>query len=165
MLCFTGSAQASQIAYAFSPEDHSALDLVINEISGAQKSINLMGYAFTSPQISKALAAAQDRGVTVRLVLDHKSNQNKTSQRAIQYLQSHKVSIRFNSDYPIMHDKVMIVDDKDVETGSFNYTSSASYKNSENVVIIKDYPDLANVYFKHWKSRYDNGKDVQSDDF
>ena len=152
------SSNAAEILYGFSPEQHKALDMITGEINGAQKNIELMGYSFTSPQISKALANAQDRGVTVRLVLDHKANQNKTSQRAIHFLKSHGVAVRLNSQYPIMHDKVIIVDSKDVETGSFNFSAAASYKNSENAIIIKDMPELAAVYHKHWESRWDNGE-------
>lgn len=158
LLITATSTHAAQILYGFSPEQHKALDMIITEINGAKKNIELMGYSFTSPQISKALATAQDRGVTVRLVLDYKANQNKTSQRAIHYLKSHGVAVRLNSQYPIMHDKIIIADNKDVETGSFNFSAAASYRNSENAIVIKDTPELAAVYHKHWQSRWDKGE-------
>lgn len=44
----------------------------------------------------------------------------------------------------------MVIDGKTVETGSFNYTSSADQKNAENVLVLHDVPDLAEAYHQEW---------------
>jgi phosphatidylserine/phosphatidylglycerophosphate/cardiolipin synthase-like enzyme len=54
-----------------------------------------------------------------------------------------------------MHDKVIIVDNHTVESGSFNMTRSASSRNSENVLVINDVPEVAQTYLQHWQSRWD----------
>ena len=51
-----------------------------------------------------------------------------------------------------MHNKVMIVDDATVVTGSFNYTWSAEHKNAENLLVIHD-PALAAEYTQNWNTR------------
>ncbi|EHT8677183.1 hypothetical protein KYS33_004286 [Salmonella enterica] len=63
------------------------------------------------------------------------------------------------SNYKIQHDKVIIVDGRHVETGSFNYTASAEKYNSENAIVMWDAPELAGQYLKHWQSRWNQGRD------
>ena len=64
-----------------------------------------------------------------------------------------------NPNYKIQHDKVIIVDGRHVETGSFNYTASAEKYNSENAIVMWDAPELAGQYLKHWQSRWNQGRD------
>ncbi|KLF54043.1 hypothetical protein YA35_14800 [Klebsiella aerogenes] len=67
------------------------------------------------------------------------------------------IPLRTNGRYAIMHDKVIIVDNHTVEAGSFNFSRSAARSNSENVLVIRDYPSLADTYLQHWQSRWDTG--------
>ncbi|EBP0522839.1 hypothetical protein JZ09_22875 [Salmonella enterica] len=39
----------------------------------------------------------------------------------------------------------------------YNYTRAAARNNSENALIIRDYPVLAKNYLQHWQSRWDMG--------
>ena len=68
------------------------------------------------------------------------------------------IPLRFNSNYAIMHDKYIIIDDKTVETGSFNYTASAEKRNAENVLVVKDDPALAKRYLENWRKLWDEGE-------
>jgi phosphatidylserine/phosphatidylglycerophosphate/cardiolipin synthase-like enzyme len=65
--------------------------------------------------------------------------------------------LRTSDRFPLHHDKTIIVDGNTVETGSFNFTPSAETANSENVVVIRDMPDVARKYVAHWQSRWDLG--------
>ncbi|MGP8847328.1 phospholipase D family protein, partial [Enterobacter hormaechei] len=49
-----------------------------------------------------------------------------------------------------------------VEAGSFNYTRSAASRNSENVLVINEVPEVAQTYLQHWQSRWDGGTDWHS---
>ncbi|HDZ0628880.1 phospholipase D-like domain-containing protein [Klebsiella pneumoniae] len=69
---------AASIEAGFSPEG-SALQLVLNTIVTAQQSIRLMGYSFTSPEVTRALIQAKQRGIDVRVLLDWKANSAKGS--------------------------------------------------------------------------------------
>jgi phospholipase D len=53
----------------------------------------------------------------------------------------------------IAHNKVIIIDNEKVITGSFNFTNDADKRNAENVVLIKD-PYVAEQYIENWNSRY-----------
>ncbi|AKZ66177.1 phospholipase D-like domain-containing protein [Candidatus Palibaumannia cicadellinicola] len=45
-----------------------------------------------------------------------------------------------------MHNKFMIIDNNIIQTGSFNYTKNAEKYNAENIIIIYNRPDIANIY-------------------
>ncbi|WP_419773126.1 phospholipase D family protein [Klebsiella aerogenes] len=142
----------------FSPEG-SALQLVLNTIDTAQKSIRLMGYSFTSPEVTRALIQAKQRGVDVKAVLDWKANGTKGSAgaAAMNLLVNAGIPVRTVSQFKIMHDKVIITDGRNVETGSFNFSRAAARNNSENALVIRDYPVLAESYLQHWQSRWEMG--------
>ena len=150
---------ASVIETGFSPEG-TALQLVLKTIDSAQQEIRLMGYAFTSPEVASALVRAKRRGVDVKVVLDWKANtgeNNKASRAAMNLLVNAGVLVRTVSQFKIMHDKVIITDGRNVETGSFNYTRAAARSNSENALVIRDNPALAETYLQHWQSRWEMG--------
>lgn len=158
----TGAAVAApSIDVGFSPEG-SAQQLVLRTLDEAHESIRLMGYSFTSPEVVKSLVAAKRRGVDVRVVVDDKGNRSKASQAAMNVVVNAGIPLRTNSQYKIMHDKVIITDGQNVELGSFNYTRSAAESNSENALVVRGVPALAQTYLAHWQSRWDGGKDWQS---
>lgn len=52
----------------------------------------------------------------------------------------------------IAHNKVMILDETRVITGSFNFTRAAEERNAENLLVLRD-PALAAAYTANWESR------------
>lgn len=121
-----------------------ALQLVLSTINSARLNIDVAAYSFTSKPVAAALAAAKNRGVAVRVVADEKSNNGKYT--AVTFLANQGVPVRLNGRYAIMHNKFMVVDGNTVQTGSFNYTASAVSRNAENVLLIKEVPELAATY-------------------
>ena len=122
---------------------------------------SLDGYSFTSPEVTRALIQAKQRGIDVRVLLDWKANSAKGSAgvAAMNLLANAGIPVRTVSQFKIMHDKVIITDGRNVETGSFNYSRAAANSNSENALVIRDYPALADTYLKHWQSRWEMGRD------
>ncbi len=131
----------SNIEIGFSPE-HTSLPLVLKTINAAKSSICVAAYSFTSKPISQALYYAAKRGVKVKVVADAKANGGKYT--ATTFLANQGIDVRLNSNYAIMHNKFIVVDDKTVETGSFNYSAAAVKSNAENV--IWDNPRVASRY-------------------
>lgn len=156
-----GPACAASLQTGFSPEG-SAEALVLKVIGSAKHDLRMMGYSFTSPTISAALAKAARSGVDVKLVLDEHGNEGRASKNAMNYVVNAGVQLRTIDKYKIQHDKVIVVDGQTVETGSFNYTASAAKANSENVLVAWEVPDLAADYLRHWQSRWDQGTDYRS---
>lgn len=154
---FTSSAtpvQAKgQIEVAFSP-NLGAEELVIRVTDSAKKDLRVMAYAFTSSKITSALIRAAKRGVNVYLLADEKQNlgdgAGTKGRAALSALSLAGVQVRVVGAYPIFHDKVQISDGRVVQTGSFNYSDAAAKRNSENVIVHWDNPDLASAYAEHF---------------
>ncbi|KVH78780.1 endonuclease [Burkholderia ubonensis] len=151
------AAEACPVQVAYSP-DGAAEELVVSAISGARQSIRLAAYSFTSPSVVRALMAAKQRGVDVAVVVDEKANHGKASVAALNLLTQAGIPSRTVSIYPIHHDKYIVIDGAQIETGSFNYTSAAR-RNSENAVLISQCPAVARSYLQHWQSRWSQGSD------
>lgn len=144
----------------FSPEG-GAETLVLAVIDHTRAEVRLAGYSFTSPEVAAALIRAKIRGVDVRVVLDDKANQNRSSRAAINLLTARDIPVRLNGRYAAMHDKFIVSDGRTVETGSYNYTRAAARRNSENALVIENMPELASRYLQHWQSRWDEGTTYQ----
>lgn len=150
------SPKIGAMEVGFSPQGN-AENLVIKTINSAEKEIRILSYSFTSANVVKALLKAKKRGVDIYLVSDASNLKKRYSMSALSTLATAGVDIRTVDAFAILHDKVLVVDRKHVETGSFNYSKAAANSNSENVVVFWDAPELAYAYLEHWKSRWDLG--------
>ena len=72
--------------------------------------------------------------------------QAKRPQEAEYTGQQRPTQRRANGNYTIMHNKFMVIDGKNVQTGSFNYMACAASCNAENALLIQDAPELAGTY-------------------
>lgn len=149
-----------RIEVGFSPEG-SAQKLVLSTINAATSSIRVAAYVFTSPDVTRALIAAKQRGVDVAVIADYRSNledqRSGAGRHALTLLAKAGIPTRTIKAYPIHHDKFMVVDGMAVETGSFNFTAAAK-SNSENALVVWNDPALAETYLNHWQSRWDQGQ-------
>jgi phosphatidylserine/phosphatidylglycerophosphate/cardiolipin synthase-like enzyme len=152
------------IEVAFSPNEGSEA-LVVKVIDAAKSELRLLAYSFTSAPVTAALLRAKQRGVDVALVVDAKNNLSEDrsgkARAALNALATAGIRVRTISVYPIHHDKSVCADQSTVETGSFNFSSSAASKNSENVLVHWGNPKLAAVYLKHWARNWEQGVPYQ----
>ena len=135
------------ITILFSPSG-GCTEAIVNAINNANKKIRVQTYSFTSMPIMNALRAAHKRGVDVRAIIDSKQVSTK-----MDALKASGAIVRYDCKHAISHNKVMILDDLIVVTGSFNFTYAAEKNNAENVVIIKD-KDIAALYSHNWMDHY-----------
>ena len=91
-------------------------------------------YSFTSREIAQALIEAKKRDVKVKITMDNAQIKDHYSKS--RYLAAKGFNIKFHMGPGLMHDKFAVIDDKEVLTGSFNWTTSAERKNAENLLII-----------------------------
>lgn len=128
--------------------DGSALRLILSVIHSAQSSIYVASYSFTNKKIAQALVDKHRQGIMVRVVMDKSQNTEKYSSAT--FLANAGIPVHINHRYAIQHSKIMIVDERTVETGSFNFTQAAATKNSENVLVIWNHTELAKQYIDYW---------------
>mgnify|MGYP001452432441 CR=1 FL=1 len=131
----------------FTPQQN-CTKLMVDHIKDAKKSIYVQSYSFTNYPIAKALYKAYKRGVDVKIIFDKSQFDPKHFSQSKYFLKKH-IPIWIDNKPRIAHNKVMIIDDTWVETGSFNFTYSAQKYNAENMLWIKD-KALAKKYLKNW---------------
>jgi phosphatidylserine/phosphatidylglycerophosphate/cardiolipin synthase-like enzyme len=136
------------IEVAFSPKG-GATATIIKAIAEARTSILVSAYSFTSQDIAQALLRAKKRNVVVKVILDKSQISQQYSSST--FFANQGFDLRIDVKHAIYHNKVMIIDDKTVITGSFNFTKAAENKNAENVLIIRNNPKLAHIYTKNWR--------------
>ena len=133
----TVNLNGAQATVAFSPHGQGQA-LIVHAIQEAKHEILVQAYGFTNKAILKALVEAHKRGVDVKVILD-KSNQSKRYSGAT-YVSNAGIPVWIDYRPAIAHNKVMIMDQRNVITGSFNFTASAQKRNAENVLYIQEAP-------------------------
>jgi phosphatidylserine/phosphatidylglycerophosphate/cardiolipin synthase-like enzyme len=131
----------------------SCAGLIVHTIDGAQRSIRVQAYSFTSTPILAALKASHARGIDVEVILDKSSARvSKSGSRysAATYLSNAGIPVWVDTRVSIAHNKV--IDGEKVITGSCNFTASAQNRNAENLLVITD-PALAALYDENWGKR------------
>jgi phosphatidylserine/phosphatidylglycerophosphate/cardiolipin synthase-like enzyme len=123
---------------------------VVDSINNAVSSVQVQAYSFTSRPIGDALVTAKERGVDVNVIFD--KSILKYDRNTAWYFVRHGIPVWIDSQLAIAHNKVMIIDQTRVITGSFNFTRAAEQNNAENLLIIDD-GRLAQYYLQNWQKR------------
>ncbi|MDZ4717824.1 MAG: phospholipase D-like domain-containing protein [Roseiflexaceae bacterium] len=126
----------------FSPEDGVA-KYILAELQQAKKSIRFMAFSFTADPIAQAMIEQAKAGLTVQGVFE-RQNASGTGATFAE-LQSGGVDVLEDGSCYILHHKTIIIDDRIVITGSYNFTNNAERSNDESLVIISD-PEVASIY-------------------
>jgi phosphatidylserine/phosphatidylglycerophosphate/cardiolipin synthase-like enzyme len=130
----------------FSPKG-GATEAVVEELDRAQKTVLIQAYSFTSKPIAEALLQAHKRGVRVKPILDGSQRTEKYSEA--DFLLHAGIPVLIDAKHAIAHNKIIIIDDQVVITGSFNFTTQAERSNAENLLVIRD-TVLAQQYTENW---------------
>jgi phosphatidylserine/phosphatidylglycerophosphate/cardiolipin synthase-like enzyme len=149
---------AGELITCFTPGEN-CTDLIVKQIDQAKTSLYIQAYGLTSKPIIEAIGNAKSRGIEIKMILD-KVNETKQGDGA-RYLKSKDIEILIDNKVAIAHNKVMIIDGKNIITGSFNFTKSAQDKNAENVLIILDDPVIAKKYIINWEKRAALSRDIK----
>lgn len=153
IMMLTGTAGATDVALnttasvCFSPGGD-CTSKIVREIMRSNSEVLVQAYAFTSKPIAEALIKAKKRGVRTEIVLDKSNRNDKYS--AADFTAHMGVTTFIDEKHKIAHDKVMIIDNETVITGSFNFTKAAETSNAENIIIIRS-KELAGVYKDNWE--------------
>ena len=106
---------------------------IIAEINQAKK-IDIAVYSITNQNIVNAIIDAKERGAKVRVITDRLQSAGKYS--LAEELESAGIPVITNIKHKIMHNKFAIFDGKRIESGSYNWTDSATKSNAENCMFF-----------------------------
>ncbi|MGB7478852.1 MAG: phospholipase D family protein [Burkholderiaceae bacterium] len=128
--------------------------LIIDVIDGARRQVLVQAYLLTSKKMTQALIRAHRRGIDVRVLMDAEQTDKVPASQALALTEG-GVSVWLETGYQNAHNKVIVVDGTTAApvlvTGSYNYTWAAAHKNAENVLVLRDDPELAARYVANWR--------------
>jgi phosphatidylserine/phosphatidylglycerophosphate/cardiolipin synthase-like enzyme len=131
----------------FSPRGGATL-AIVRTLDDAKSTVLVQAYSFTSAPIAEALVRALARGVKVQVLLD--KSQRTQRYTVVDILIQAGIPTLIDASHAIAHNKVMIIDNEIVITGSFNFTKAAEERNAENLLIIRS-KQLATIYADNWR--------------
>ena len=147
-------SQAEVVGIYFTPPADVAA-AVIEVIDQSKTEVLVQAYGFTHNGIAQALVRAHGRGVTVKVLLDAKTD--STNRFVTDILQSQQIPLRLDANHAIAHNKVIVVDGEMVITGSFNFTNSAQTRNAENLLVLRS-KGLADSYKSNWQAHWNHSR-------
>lgn len=132
----------------FSPDD-GIQDRLIQLVQDARSSIEFIAFSFTADPLADAMIERSKSGVRVRGIFD---SDQVDSNIGGNYEWMHRVGLDVRRDNlpGQMHDKFIIIDNRIVATGSYNFSKNAEKRNDENMVIIHD-PQTAGLYLAEFE--------------
>ncbi len=140
----------------FSPDDQPA-DRIVELLYCAQQSIYFLAFSFTSDELSTALQDRFDAGVNVRGVMETDPVRTNEGTEYDLFRQLGMI-VRLDGNNPgDMHHKVIIIDERIVITGSYNFSRSAEERNDENVLIIFS-PQVARVFLEEFQRVFERAQ-------
>ena len=126
------------IRVVFSP-DHSPKMEIMKRMLKAQNRVDFAIFTFSkSSGIDDAMIALKDQ-IELRGVLDSaQGNQKWAATRPVRNAGADLRLVRKKGKLGKLHHKLMVIDDRVLVGGSFNYTGPANKLNDENVIILGD---------------------------
>ena len=109
---------------------------LVKVINSSTLSLDIAIYFITKPSVIDAIVNAYNRGVKVRIITDKEMSKTSWEFEQLNKLNELDIPIKINDHDGLMHLKIVIVDNKTITTGSYNYTGKATTLNDENLVVI-----------------------------
>jgi phosphatidylserine/phosphatidylglycerophosphate/cardiolipin synthase-like enzyme len=150
------TVNGTPIQIYFSPEDK-VMEQVIPLVSSAQSNIRFMAFSFTDYPLAKAMIDRAAAGVNTAGIYEKTGSETEGAEMKTFYCA--KVPVRQDGNPRFLHDKIIVIDNHIVVSGSFNFSSNATENNDENVIII-DSPEIASLYMQEFARLWSIASDL-----
>ncbi len=121
---------------------------IIATLRGAQRSISFLAFSFTDDEIAQAMLDRRAAGVALAGVFETTGSNTEFSEFG--KMKERGVPVYQDGNPWVMHHKVIIIDERIVIFGSYNFSNNAATQNDENLLIVEN-PDIARAF----KAEYD----------
>jgi phosphatidylserine/phosphatidylglycerophosphate/cardiolipin synthase-like enzyme len=152
----TVTISETRIDVFFSPDD-GVLNALIPLLDSAEQSIHFLAFSFTSNELGDIVRAKAEAGLTVAGVMDEEQISSNQGTEFDPFQQA-ELDVLIDGIAGQMHHKVIIIDEKIVAFGSYNFSKSAEERNDENLIIIHD-ADIARQFMlefgRVWEQAHD----------
>lgn len=125
---------------------------IISLCNQAQHNVDICVFTISDNTLSQEIIKAHRRGIKIRIITDNDKQYDAGSD--IHLLQEAKIPLVTDQSEYHMHHKFAIFDRKILLNGSFNWTTSASNFNSENI-LTTDNTILVEQYIAHFEKLWE----------
>jgi phosphatidylserine/phosphatidylglycerophosphate/cardiolipin synthase-like enzyme len=146
----------------FTSEDEAIEQSIIPVVNSATQSIRFLAFSFTDYPLAQAMIQRAQNGVDVAGVFEKVGSDTDAAELKTLYCAN--VPVRRDGNSGFMHNKVIVVDQRYVITGSLNFSTNAEENNDENVLII-DNPDIARLYVQDFERVWSSASDPEPGKF
>ncbi len=124
-------------------------EVLAADIDRAHQSVDIAAYDLDLDSVTSALLRAHDRGVAVRMLIESDNIDLDQPQELI----AAGIPVVQDGRRALMHDKFVVIDNHVTWTGSWNYTDSGTYRNSNNALRILS-AEMAANYASEFNEMY-----------
>ena len=136
LLALAAAAQAATVEVHYAPtENLEAIDVGL--LNNAGTSIDMAAYVLSDDAVIEALGDAADRGVAVRIYLDHAEFASHAD-KLVGLLSKPGVAARVKPSGTLMHLKAYAVDGARLRTGSGNFSRSGLSRQDNDLLVTDD---------------------------
>lgn len=119
-----------------------AFRLISNQLeeilTSAEKNILIAVAWFTNENLFQKLIKLLQNGINVELVINNDNINNRIDGLNFNEFIKRGGKFYFADSSKLMHHKFIVIDDKIVVSGSYNWTYNAEFRNDENIIAIED---------------------------
>ena len=130
----------------FSPGE-SCLNTIVAELARARKTADICVFTITDDRIARAILAAQERRVALRIITDNDKQYDGGSD--VERLRNAGIALKVDETEHHMHHKFAVLDGVTLLNGSYNWTRSAGAFNEENLIVTSE-PKLVATFSRHF---------------
>ncbi|HJS19763.1 MAG TPA: phospholipase D-like domain-containing protein [Anaerolineales bacterium] len=149
----------SAVQVVFTSEDPAIEQFILPVVRSATQSIRFLTFSFTDFPLAEAMLQRAGNGVDVAGVFEKVGSDTDAAE--LRTLYCAQIPVRTDGNSGFMHNKVIVVDDRYVITGSLNFSTNAEESNDENVIII-DNPDIAKLYLQDFERVWSLASDPEA---
>jgi phosphatidylserine/phosphatidylglycerophosphate/cardiolipin synthase-like enzyme len=120
-------------------------EALVADIAHAQHSIALASFDLDLPSVANALIAAHARSVAVQVTIDGENLTDPMVAAVLGELEDAGVSVFYDRRSAFMHNKIVVIDEHIVWSGSWNLTANDTFRNNNNMLRI-EHGQLAITY-------------------
>jgi phosphatidylserine/phosphatidylglycerophosphate/cardiolipin synthase-like enzyme len=121
----------------FSPGE-ACRSIIINQLNQAVRDVKICVFTISDDQITDAIITTHKKGVPIQVITDNDKMEDEGSD--IEQLADEGIPVKIDNTPNHMHHKFMVVDERALLTGSYNWTRSAARYNHENILLTKETP-------------------------
>jgi mitochondrial cardiolipin hydrolase len=135
----------------FSPGEE-CRNAIIRQINSSINQLKVCVFTISDDTITQALVAAHKKGRQIKVITDNDKSLDIGSD--IERMAKEGIAVKIDNTSNHMHHKFMVVDDRNLITGSYNWTQSAARYNHENILFTNEagvVKSFLNEFDRLWK--------------